>query len=525
MSFQSKGEFAQEKTILCNECHRMIVLSIEGPGNFKGKCPKCKVECEYNLSKFLKSKVPKGRSLKEVKGEKYEFYCENCEEVFSRGSKDHKNCKSIISLTGKLPSKGEFSEKIIGAKNFIENSYQTLKTICKNNISKEQERMNKIFEANKAANKKIIEFTEILLNNYSEKNLISIINLIKNTKFNLKEINQNLKNEDIFKLVESNYILGPYKDLKVTAAEEKPLELKKTISNINQQISSICLFKKNKLALGTYDKEIRIFDMEKSSWDLIIKDAHEGPIFYLTVLNSGRLISCSEDKTITLWDIEGTSYGKLSSSKEHQEGVTKIIPIDDPSFASCSIDQTIKIWDHNFMPIRDLNGHKGWVVSMILLSDHQRLMSGSPNSEVGDGTVRIWKLEEENFQKVISNVDCCNVNSLVQINGRTVLVGGRQKIYVIDVDKEELTKTFPYQKSVTCLFSFTEDTAFFGNQYGDIESLNITNGSIATLEKPHSAAINEIILLSNTTICTCSEDQTVKFFEVKRINKENVPLK
>ena len=73
----------------------------------------------------------------------------------------------------------------------------------------------------------------------------------------------------------------------------------------------------------------------------ITKEGHTAAIRCLKA-DSQKIVSCSDDKTIKIWDIEtGERYVTL---KNHSDGVT-CLQFNDYYILSGSYDRTIKLWD------------------------------------------------------------------------------------------------------------------------------------------------------------------------------------
>ncbi len=104
--------------------------------------------------------------------------------------------------------------------------------------------------------------------------------------------------------------------------------------------------------------------------------------------DSRRIISCSDDKTIKIW--ESVSGEELQSLTGHSAGVTAVLVTPDGKrIVSGSADWTLKIWDpENALEENTLIGHKGEVSSIRLSTDGEYLISKSV-----DGTSRVWDLQ------------------------------------------------------------------------------------------------------------------------------------
>jgi WD40 repeat protein/DNA polymerase III delta prime subunit len=101
--------------------------------------------------------------------------------------------------------------------------------------------------------------------------------------------------------------------------------------------------------------------------------------------DGSKIASCSEDKTIQIWDAEGCI--KLLTLLGHTGGVTSITwSPDSRLLASGSKDKTVRIWDiETGYEIHSFTRHGEVVNSVSWSPDITRLASGSD-----DKTVRIW---------------------------------------------------------------------------------------------------------------------------------------
>ena len=95
------------------------------------------------------------------------------------------------------------------------------------------------------------------------------------------------------------------------------------------------------------------------------------------------LASASADKTIKLWNRDGTLLKTLS---DHQGKVYAVIySPDGQTMASASADKTIKLWNRDGTLLKTLTGHQGEVYDVAFSPDGQIIASAS-----ADKSIKLW---------------------------------------------------------------------------------------------------------------------------------------
>ena len=112
------------------------------------------------------------------------------------------------------------------------------------------------------------------------------------------------------------------------------------LTNHKNDIYCLCVLNDGRLVSGSSDKSIIIYNKKTYQPDLIIKE-HSNFILYLTQLSSGILASCSADDTIKLFNIKGMKYEILQTLNYHSHYVMKIIELKNKNIISCSLDSSI----------------------------------------------------------------------------------------------------------------------------------------------------------------------------------------
>lgn len=116
--------------------------------------------------------------------------------------------------------------------------------------------------------------------------------------------------------------------------------------------------------------------------------AHNAYVNFLESTDKGStLITCSQDKTIKIWDLNTAQlkHSFNNSKSDHTGSVRALCMLSPNTLASVAQDKTIKIWDlTSCKQIKSLQGHTDTVSCVAKLS-HGELVTSS-----FDKSIRIW---------------------------------------------------------------------------------------------------------------------------------------
>ena len=71
---------------------------------------------------------------------------------------------------------------------------------------------------------------------------------------------------------------------------------------------------------------------------------HNDWVNYILQLNTGMLASCSDDKSIKIFNIKYNNYQLLQTLNYHNSCVNKIIELNNGKLISCSYDSSVIIY-------------------------------------------------------------------------------------------------------------------------------------------------------------------------------------
>ena len=303
--------FCKEHNILCCVA---CTSKIKNEGIY-GQHHDCNVYHIKDIKDEKRNKLKENINNLEELYKHIEKIIEESERIFEEINKNKEELKMKVQLIF-TKIRNVLNEKEDKLLNDIEEEYN--KIYFKENLIKESEKLpNKI--------KKSIEKGKIIDKEWNENNLCSLINECINIENNIKEINiindnikkynlnkdkkiiYNTEEEDIKNMINNiqnfgKIITDKYDDYKI--------EIKNPIHKLTNHILYIlCLYVLNdgRLVSGSADKSIIIYNKTTYHPDIIIKE-HNGDITCITQLSSGILASCSGDYTIKLFNIKDMKY-------------------------------------------------------------------------------------------------------------------------------------------------------------------------------------------------------------------------
>ena len=193
-----------------------------------------------------------------------------------------------------------------------------------------------------------------------------------------------------------------------------------------------------RLVSGSYDKSIIIYDKTTYRPDLIIRE-HSSYVFCVTQLSSGILASCSDDKLIKLFNIKGNEYEVLQTLNFHTSTVYKIIELKNKTLASCSNDSSILFYfKDNSEYIKDYKiSTNGGCYSIIQIKDNEICYSENNNN-----SICFFDLSERKIKASISNISKYNGcrEWIIMISKDLLLIPGENKISIINVNYYKLVR-------------------------------------------------------------------------------------
>ena len=496
--------------IFCNDCHKAI-------------CNICKNEehnnhnFEDNNNNISKEDADKMLELIKQKEEQFNLEINQNEQKIENG---------IDNMIQKLNlEKQSYKKQLENYKDNNQKTFDFLKNLYGryiNNFDKENNNNN--LNQNNSVNRDNNLNKDIMLNNHINKFIID--SNIPKLNSNLDEI---INYNDQQKELKLNYDYGfpningysnhlsPKKNntnSNYQNEEKKEFSCIKTFSGHKEKIVCLIELTSGKLASGSYDNTIRIWNVDNLKTEKIINE--NGKVFSLLEFEKNKLLAGTSDNLINLWDLNSPRDKRLFSFSGHKLWINCLVKINKNYFASASNDSKINIWDYYKRKfIKNLKGHEDCILSLILLKNNY-LCSGS-----ADFTIKIWDWENENCVKTLKGHEKW-VKSVFELDNGIILSGSDDKTIKIWKNYENiLTLNNAHEHSVRTFCQINEKYFASGSFDGTIKIWEIDTWKCIQTLYGHKSNIICLINLNNINnksnkynlITSCSNDKTIKIWE------------
>ena len=374
--------------------------------------------------------------------------------------------------------------------------------------------------------------------NQNDNNLSSLINDCINIENNIKEINlindsikksqlnkgciifYNIKELEINQLKNTIQNFGEimtedklYRDFKIEA--KNPVH---TLKNHTASVYCLCVLSDGRLASGSADKSIIIYNKETFQPDLIIKE-HNNTITCITQLSSGLTASCSCDKTIKLFDIQEKKYKIVQTLNYHNNEVYKIIELKNKNLVSCSGDSSIIFYikDNNEYKKYDQIKTDGSCTTVIQTKDNEICYSEKNNDKIC-----FYNFLEKRIKSSISNISKNDGKNhgvrewFVMIKKNLLLIPGNSQITIINTEQYKLVQKIDIGSNWICgVCMINQDMLLTGGDDHLMMQWKIEGDNIKLISKKentHNGDISVLLNIGRGFIASGACDNTVKIW-------------
>jgi WD40 repeat protein len=296
----------------------------------------------------------------------------------------------------------------------------------------------------------------------------------------------------------------------------------KTIEGHKEKIVCLIELSSGRLASGSYDKTIRIWNADYEKEDIKIKE--KSRIFCLLEFEENKILCGTSDNVINLYEINSLNYDFIYSFIGHTLWVNCLTKINNNYFASASNDTKIKIWDYfNKKCIKTLEGHEDCILSLITLKQSNYLCSGA-----ADLTIRIWDWEKSKCLYILKGHEKW-VKCVIELDNGIIVSGSDDKSIKLWKDNINIKTLQGHNNSIRGLCQINENFFASGSFDFSIKIWEINTWECIQTLVGHDSNIICVISLNNNInksknlgdnyikrpllIASCSNDKTIKIWE------------
>jgi len=292
------------------------------------------------------------------------------------------------------------------------------------------------------------------------------------------------------------------------------IELKTYITTLNVHSNDVyCLTVLNdgRLVSGSEDKSIIIYNKYTYQPNIIIKE-HNYSIKCLIQLKNGILASCSDDETIKLFNIKENEYELIQTLNLHSSGVSKIYELSNNYLVSGSYDKTIIFYIKDDIKYKkDYSISSSYIINNIIETKQNEIVYSTWGDEI-----IFFDLNKRKNKLIIENITAA-WNSFCMINNDLLLIGGRNMIYILNINECKKIREINIPNSgyiyATCKLNC--NIIIIGDDYGNLMKWRIEKDNLILISKKenaHNRTIYAILNLFNTHIVTSSRDHAIKIW-------------
>jgi WD40 repeat protein len=291
----------------------------------------------------------------------------------------------------------------------------------------------------------------------------------------------------------------------IDQTREKEKNLIKDLSLVNSNIINTGVVEELKTSINNFN--LKVDETKTFYFKPNLKS--EKKIFGFLNLNGirSKLISCSNDKTIKIWDLD--TFECLISLNGHSDRIWKIERLPNNQILSCSSDKSIKLWDIDTGVCLKTFNDDQTVCSIKILTEKTFASNSYTN-------IKIWNIDDGICIKILNGHSHLILDFLLLPNGSLVSCSGDKTIKVWDIEQGISTKTLNgHILEVICLLLLNNGNLVSGSADKKIKIWDLESGNCVITLIGHFHSILSLQLKQSGELISASEDGTIKIWNLE----------
>jgi WD40 repeat protein len=207
-------------------------------------------------------------------------------------------------------------------------------------------------------------------------------------------------------------------------------------------VKLVKLLNDGRLAVGGY-QNIKIYNnLNNFKISCILKDISNNVVDMIN-LEDGRIITCSEDKTMKMIKVDNEKYTVEQTLQGHNGYVVKIIEFNKNELISISNDNSMKFWNinkenRNFTCIKSVTFQNGqnYYIGILKIKENEFVTVSN-----GDNTIKFWNYTNYSLIKEIKGINPnFTYHQICLINENILCVCNFDELILFNINSRELIK-------------------------------------------------------------------------------------
>ena len=287
-------------------------------------------------------------------------------------------------------------------------------------------------------------------------------------------------------------------------------EKKEKKINYNKIIYSMKVLTDKRLAVGGESSILYIISKNDYNIDLQINNNKEN-LYKIKQLKNNDIILAFNSGDMTIINVNQNNYKIIQKfEKAHNDDIYNIIELNNSKdLISCSLDNSLKIWSYD-----NENEEYNEIFKIEEDCEILNILEIKENEIIYDNaskkTIKFYNIKDKKLINQINDLELTEWNNNFILINNKVIIGGKKKIYFIDINSYTKEKEINFDNSIFSIKKFKENLLMIGDDKGNISSFNINDNALKVIKKIHNKTIYAMVKF-NRKLVSGGFDKVIKF--------------
>jgi WD40 repeat protein len=294
-------------------------------------------------------------------------------------------------------------------------------------------------------------------------------------------------------------------DSEYVTHEQAGGHLQRTLAGHTGGVRGATVLKDGRILSWSDDHTLRLWAVDGSSLSVI--KGHTDEVKGVLVLTDDCFLSWSKDKTIRLWSIDGRS---LTVIQDHIDDVTGVEKLSDTRFLSWGEDSVLRLWSFDGKLLVEMIGHINSIWGVQILSN------GSLMSWSKDGTLRLWTVDGDLLAVLEGHTD--SVWGALETDDQRILSwGADHTLRLWKIDGTSVAVLKGHSASVDGAELFPDGRLLSWDINGTLR-LWAPDGAPLALLKKHKTRLDDVYVIANDRFYSWSGDGVLRLWIIEDLS-------